>query len=103
MIDDYFMAFPKPKAWPSNTQKFIQANGFIYSHLAEKEDYQMCFSDKGIASHEVRWCKCLRQSVASDVNLPELLIQKHIVQTGMKAKIFALVHTPYLQKFPKTK
>ena len=43
VIDDYFMAFPKLKAWLSNTQKFIQANGFIYEAviLVEKEDYQM--------------------------------------------------------------
>ena len=51
VIDDYFTAFPKLKAWLSNTQKFIQANGFIYSHFGRKEDYQMCFHKTKVLPH----------------------------------------------------
>ena len=104
VIDDYFMAFPKLKAWLSNTQKFIQANGFIYSHFGRKRRLPNVFSqDKGIASHEVRsGVNALVQSVASDVNLLGAIdMQKYIVQTGMKAKIFALVHDSILAEVPE--
>ena len=104
VIDDYFEAFPKLKAWLSNTQKFIQANGFIYSHFGRKRRLPNVFSqDKGIASHEVRsGVNALVQSVASDVNLlGGIDMQKYIVQTGMKAKIFALVHDSILAEVPE--
>ena len=104
VIDDYFEAFPKLKAWLSNTQKFIQANGFIYSHFGRKRRLPNVFSqDKGIASHEVRsGVNALVQSVASDVNLLGAIdMQKYIVQTGMKAKIFALVHDSILAEVPE--
>ena len=104
VIDDYFTAFPKLKAWLSNTQKFIQANGFIYSHFGRKRRLPNVFSqDKGIASHEVRsGVNALVQSVASDVNLLGAIeMQKYIVQTGMKAKIFALVHDSILAEVPE--
>ena len=104
VIDDYFMAFPKLKAWLSNTQKFIQANGFIYSHFGRKRRLPNVFSqDKGIASHEVRsGVNALVQSVASDVNLLGAIdMQKYIVKTGMKAKIFALVHDSILAEVPE--
>ena len=104
VIDDYFMAFPKLKSWLSNTQKFIQANGFIYSHFGRKRRLPNVFSqDKGIASHEVRsGVNALVQSVASDVNLLGAIdMQKYIVKTGMKAKIFALVHDSILAEVPE--
>ena len=104
VIDDYFMAFPKLKAWLSNTQKFIQANGFIYSHFGRKRRLPNVFSqDKGIASHEVRsGVNALVQYVASDVNLLGAIdMQKYIVKTGMKAKIFALVHDSILAEVPE--
>ena len=104
VIDDYFEAFPKLKAWLSTTQKFIQANGFIYSHFGRKRRLPNLFSeDKGIASHEVRsGVNALVQSVASDVNLLGAIdMQKYIVQTGMKAKIFALVHDSILAEVPE--
>jgi len=104
VIDDYFEAFPKLKAWLSNTQKFIQANGFIYSHFGRKRRLPNVFSsDKGIASHEVRsGVNALVQSVASDVNLLGAIdMQKYIIQTGMKAKIFALVHDSILAEVPE--
>jgi len=103
-IDDYFAAFPKLKGWLDNTQKFIQANGFIYSHFGRKRRLPNVFSkDKGIASHEVRsGVNALVQSVASDVNLLGAIeMQKYIVKTGMKAKIFALVHDSVLAEVPE--
>ena len=86
------------------TQKFIQANGFIYSHFGRKRRLPNVFSkDKGIASHEVRsGVNALVQSVASDVNLLGAIeMQKYIVKTGMKAKIFALVHDSVLAEVPE--
>ncbi len=103
-IDDYFAAFPKLKGWLDRTQKFIQANGFIYSHFGRKRRLPNVFSkDKGIASHEVRsGVNALVQSVASDVNLLGAIeMQKYIVKTGMKAKIFALVHDSVLAEVPE--
>ena len=103
-IDDYFAAFPKLKGWLDRTQKFIQANGFIYSHFGRKRRLPNVFSkDKGIASHEVRsGVNALVQSVASDVNLLGAIeMQKYIVKTGMKSKIFALVHDSVLAEVPE--
>ena len=103
-IDDYFAAFPKLKEWLTRTQQFIQANGFIYSHFGRKRRLPNVFSkDKGIASHEVRsGVNALVQSVASDVNLlGGIDMQKYIEQTGMKAKIFALVHDSVLAEVPE--
>ena len=99
VIDDYFEAFPKLKEWLDNTQKFIQANGYVYSHFGRKRRLPNVFSkDKGIASHEVRsGVNALVQSVSSDINLLGAIdMQKHIVATGMDAKIFALVHDSVL-------
>ena len=99
VIDDYFEAFPKLKEWLDNTQKFIQANGYVYSHFGRKRRLPNVFSkDKGIASHEVRsGVNALVQSVSSDINLLGAIdMQKHIIATGMDAKIFALVHDSVL-------
>ena len=62
----------------------------------------MFSQDKGIASHEVRsGVNALVQSV-SDVNLLGAIdMQKYIVQTGMKSKIFALVHDSILAEVPE--
>ena len=103
-IDDYFQAFPKLKQWLNNTQKFIQANGFIYTHFGRKRRLPNVFSkDKGIASHEVRsGVNALVQSVASDINLlGGIDMQKYIRKTGMKARIFGLVHDSILAEVPE--
>ena len=103
-IDDYFQAFPKLKQWLSNTQKFIQANGFIYTHFGRKRRLPNVFSkDKGIASHEVRsGVNALVQSVASDINLlGGIDMQKYIRKTGMKSRIFGLVHDSILAEVPE--
>jgi len=103
-IDDYFEAFPNLRRWLNDVKAFIQANGFIYSFFGRKRRLPNAFSnDKGIASHEVRsGVNSLVQSVASDVNLLGAIdMQKYIEKTGMKAKIFALVHDSVLAEVPE--
>ena len=103
-IKDYFTAFPNLKRWLSDMQKFAQANGFLYSHFGRKRRLPNVFSqDKGIASHEVRsGINFLVQSVASDINLLGAIdTQKYIRETGMKSKIFALVHDSILAEVPE--
>ena len=104
VIKDYFEAFPKLREWLNNMQKFIQANGFIYSHFGRKRRLPNVFSqDKGIAAHEVRsGVNALVQSVSSDINLLGAIeTQAYIRKTGMKAKIFALVHDSILAEVPE--
>ena len=103
-IKDYFEAFPNLRRWLDDQKKFIQANGFVYSRFGRKRRLPDVFSqDKGIASHEVRsGINFLVQSVASDVNLMGGIdMQKYIEKTGMKAKMFALVHDSILAEVPK--
>jgi len=103
-IKDYFEAFPNLRRWLDDQKKFIQANGFVYSRFGRKRRLPDVFSqDKGIASHEVRsGINFLVQSVASDVNLMGGIdMQKYIEKTGMKAKIFALVHDSILAEVPE--
>ena len=104
VIKDYFEAFPNLRRWLNDMQKFIQANGFIYSHFGRKRRLPNVFSqDKGIAAHEVRsGVNALVQSVSSDINLlGGIDMQKYIRKTGMKAKIFALVHDSILAEVPE--
>ena len=104
VIKDYFEAFPNLRRWLNDMQKFIQANGFIYSHFGRKRRLPNVFSqDKGIAAHEVRsGVNALVQSVSSDINLLGAIdTQKYIRKTGMKAKIFALVHDSILAEVPE--
>ena len=104
VIKDYFEAFPNLRRWLNDMQKFIQANGFIYSHFGRKRRLPNVFSqDKGIAAHEVRsGVNALVQSVSSDINLLGAIeTQAYIRKTGMKAKIFALVHDSILAEVPE--
>ena len=104
VIKDYFEAFPNLRRWLNDMQKFIQANGFIYSHFGRKRRLPNVFSqDKGIAAHEVRsGVNALVQSVASDINLLGAIdTQAYIRKTGMKTKIFALVHDSILAEVPE--
>lgn len=99
VIKDYFKAFPNLRSWLDNSAAFIKNNAFIYSQLGRKRRLPNAQSkDQGIASHEVRsGINFLVQSVASDINLLGAIdMQKHIVRTGMDAKIFALVHDSIL-------
>ena len=101
VIKDYFRQFSGLKNWLDNQKKFIQDNGFIYSHFGRKRRLPNVFSeDKGIASHEVRsGINFLVQSIASDVNLlgaieaHEEILSKEL---GEKMRIFALVHDSIL-------
>ena len=101
VIKDYFEQFHGLKKWLDDNKRFIQDNGFIYSHFGRKRRLPNVFSeDKGIASHEVRsGINFLVQSIASDVNLIGA-VQAHnkIQEAGYadKMRIFALVHDSVL-------
>ena len=60
--------------------------------------------NQGIQSHEVRsGMNFLVQSVASDINLMGAVdMNDHIKTTGMKSKIFALVHDSILAEVPES-
>ena len=56
VINDYFAAFHKLKAWIEKNQKFILTNGFTYSHFGRKRRLPNVKStDQGIRSHSVFW------------------------------------------------
>ena len=97
VIRDYFEQFHGLKRWLDDNKRFIQDNGFIYSHFGRKRRLPNVFSqDKGIASHEVRsGINFLVQSIASDVNLLGA-IDAHNQIDQSQAKIFALVHDSIL-------
>jgi len=101
VIKDYFQQFSGLKRWLDNQKKFIQDNGFIYSHFGRKRRLPNVFSeDKGIASHEVRsGINFLVQSIASDVNLLGAIEAHQTIKELGKEKqmrIFALVHDSIL-------
>jgi DNA polymerase I-like protein with 3'-5' exonuclease and polymerase domains len=94
-IDFYFKTFSKLKQWLKDQKQFIEANGYCYSFFGRKRRLPNVFSpDKGIASHEVRsGINAQVQSLASDVNLLGAMdTAKEFRATGMRARIFALVH-----------
>lgn len=101
VIKDYFEQFSGLKKWLDDQKRFIQDNGFIYSHFGRKRRLPNVFStDKGIASHEVRsGINFLVQSIASDVNLLGAIdAHQEIKDLGMEKdmRIFALVHDSVL-------
>jgi len=103
VIDEYFAAFHKLKAWIEENQRFIQQNGFIYSFFGRKRRLpNVASSDKGIQSHSIRsGLNFLVQSAASDINLLGAIdMNAYIKATGMKARIFALVHDSILAEVP---
>ena len=94
-IKAYFTKFNKLKRWLDERKSFIEQNGFTYSFFGRKRRLPNVFSsDKGIAAHEVRsGINAEVQSLASDVNLlAAMRTARHIVQEGLDAKIFMLVH-----------
>ena len=104
VIKDYFESFPNLKKWLDDCNGFIKTNAFIYSELGRKRRLPNAKSkDKGIASHEVRsGINFLVQSVASDINLLGAIdMQNYINRTGMKSKIFGLVHDSILAEVPE--
>jgi DNA polymerase I-like protein with 3'-5' exonuclease and polymerase domains len=99
VIDDYFNSFKKLKKWITSNQNFIAENGFIYSYFGRKRRLPNVGStDAGIKSHSIRsGLNFLVQSTASDINLLGAIdMHEHIRATGMKARIFALVHDSIL-------
>jgi DNA polymerase I-like protein with 3'-5' exonuclease and polymerase domains len=104
VIKDYFDAFHKLKAWIDDNQKFIEQNGFIYSFFGRKRRLPNVEStDAAIRSHSVRsGLNFLVQSAASDINLLGAIdMGEYIKATGMKARIFALVHDSILAEVPE--
>ena len=104
VISDYFKAFHKLKAWIDDNQKFIEQNGFIYSFFGRKRRLPNVEStDAAIRSHSVRsGLNFLVQSAASDINLLGAIdMGEYIKATGMKARIFALVHDSILAEVPE--
>jgi DNA polymerase I-like protein with 3'-5' exonuclease and polymerase domains len=94
-IKAYFGKFNRLKHWLDERKSFIEQNGFTYSFFGRKRRLPNVFSsDKGIAAHEVRsGINAEVQSLASDVNLlGAMRTARHIVQEGLDAKIFMLVH-----------
>jgi DNA polymerase I-like protein with 3'-5' exonuclease and polymerase domains len=94
-IKAYFTKFSRLKRWLDERKSFIEQNGFTYSFFGRKRRLPNVFSsDKGIAAHEVRsGINAEVQSLASDVNLlAAMRTARHIVQEGLDAKIFMLVH-----------
>ena len=103
VINDYFAAFHKLKAWIEKNQKFILTNGFTYSHFGRKRRLPNVKStDQGIRSHSVRsGLNFLVQSAASDINLLGAIdMGEFIKEQNMKSKIFALVHDSILAEVP---
>jgi DNA polymerase I-like protein with 3'-5' exonuclease and polymerase domains len=103
-IDAFFKSFPQLKKWLDEQQKFIMANGFIYSYFGRKRRLPNVRSeDKGIQSHSIRsGLNFLVQSVASDINLLGAVdMGDYIKAMGMKARIFALVHDSILAEVPE--
>jgi len=99
VIEDYFKTFHKLDKWIKENQKFIQANGFIYSFFGRKRRLPNVQSaDPQIQSHSIRsGLNFLVQSAASDINLLGAIdMNQHIKTHSMKAKIFALVHDSIL-------
>ena len=104
VIDDYFESFHKLRKWIDNNQKFIEANGFIYSFFGRKRRLpNVTSSDAGIKSHSIRsGLNFLVQSTASDINLLGAIDMGQFIKSQrMKARIFALVHDSILAEVPE--
>ncbi len=104
VINDYFGAFHKLKAWIDDNQKFIEQNGFVYSFFGRKRRLpNVASTDAGIRSHSIRsGLNFLVQSAASDINLLGAIdMGEYIKANNMKARIFALVHDSILAEVPE--
>ena len=104
VITDYFKQFHKLKSWINTNEDFIRKNGFIYSYFGRKRRLPNVQSqDKGVSSSSIRsGLNFLVQSAASDINLlGGIDMNEHIKATGMKSRIFALVHDSILAEVPE--
>lgn len=103
-IKAYFARFKTLKKWIDKNKKFIQENGYTYSHFGRKRRLPNVFStDSATKSHAIRsGINFLVQSPASDVNLLGAVdMMGYIKKSGMKARIFALVHDSILAEVPE--
>ena len=104
VIDDYFRSFHKLRGWIDNNQKFIEANGFVYSFFGRKRRLpNVSSTDAGIKSHSIRsGLNFLVQSTASDINLLGAIDMGAFIKSqNMKSRIFALVHDSILAEVPE--
>ena len=104
VIDDYFRSFHKLRSWIDNNQKFIEANGFVYSFFGRKRRLpNVSSTDAGIKSHSIRsGLNFLVQSTASDINLLGAIDMGAFIKSqNMKSRIFALVHDSILAEVPE--
>ena len=104
VITDYFKQFHKLKSWINTNEDFIRKNGFIYSYFGRKRRLPNVQSqDKGVSSSSIRsGLNFLVQSAASDIDLlGGIDMNEHIKATGMKSRIFALVHDSILAEVPE--
>ena len=104
VINDYFKAFHGLKTWIEDNKKFIEQNGFVYSHFGRKRRLPNVEStDQGVRSHSIRsGLNFLVQSTASDINLLGAIdMQAYINSSNMKSRIFALVHDSILAEVPE--
>jgi len=102
-IKSYFKQFKGLKEWLDKNQEFISKNGYTYSFFGRKRRLANVLSTDGaVRGHAVRsGINFLVQSPASDVNLlAGIEMQQYIKSTGMKARIFALVHDSILAEVP---
>lgn len=99
VIDDYFKEFSLLKKWIDDNNKFIRANGFVYSIFGRKRRLPNVRSeDKGVQGHAIRsGLNFLVQSIASDINLLAAIdMNNWLKTTDVDARIFALVHDSIL-------
>jgi DNA polymerase I-like protein with 3'-5' exonuclease and polymerase domains len=103
VIAEYFKTFKGLKKWIDENKDFISKNGFVYSYFGRKRRLpNVLSSDRAIQGHAIRsGINFLVQSPSSDVNLlAGIEMQQYIKKTGMKARIFALVHDSILAEVP---
>lgn len=94
-IDTYFSKFKRLRAWINECHNEIKTNGFIYNFFGRKRRlHNIRSADKGIAAGEVRsGFNAIIQSVSSDhLLLGALEADLEIIEKGIDARIFALVH-----------
>lgn len=104
VIDEYFRSFHKLKEWIDNNEKFIEANGFIYSFFGRKRRLPNVQSqDRGIKGHSIRsGLNFVVQSTASDINLLGAIEAHQYIKGNKKDwNIFALVHDSILAEVPE--
>jgi DNA polymerase I-like protein with 3'-5' exonuclease and polymerase domains len=94
-ISTYFKSFPQLKRWIDACHSEIKENGYIYNFFGRKRRLHNINSfDRGIAAGEVRsGFNAIIQSVSSDhLLLGALEADEEIIEKGLDARIFALVH-----------